>query len=386
VDKHVSKATDATLSVQVERGLSFINPFFAGVNSMVSRRISSAALAETSQTDFALPDAVADGYDIDQERLALRAFMNSEQLDTADPRYSRVVELERREGDLKRLVDDHQSRDGAEIDVPYQEAVSVRSTLGKLADETEDSMLLHTRDSSRLFVGRAVAPGEKGYGQSGGKKVGAALRAIWYLSGSDNPYADYALIEANNRMAELSRDLDTAVSEMEDQLARLRRRGLEFSILRAEPPVKVVLGFRSPYGYSVVTLLSTFDYYTRVAKTMVRKDQWSDKEGYDHIFSMTRRCRSIFERVVWFQRYLMRDELRPMSRADWLPQAADDARKRVAAAVGIFGELPREVFNGSVAPRHSRRKLDLSDEELRLLNAVPLVAEDEPAAQAVALV
>ena len=42
----------------------------------------------------------------------------------------------------------------------------------------------------------------------------------------------------------------------------------------------------------------------------------------------------------------------------------------------MFGELPREVFNGQLTPRHSRRRLDLSEEELRLLDEVPLAGAD----------
>ena len=80
--------------------------------------------------------------------------------------------------------------------------------------------------------------------------------------------------------------------------------------------------------------------------------------------------------MIWLQRYLMKEDLRPLSRSDWLPTSDDSARKRVLAAVALFGELPREVFNGSVMPRHSRRRLDLSDEELRLLDAVPLAGSD----------
>ncbi len=45
--------------------------------------------------------------------------------------------------------------------------------------------------------------------------------------------------------------------------------------------------------------------------------------------------------------------------------------------MAIFGELPREVFNGQLSPRHSRRRLDLSEEELRLLDAVPLAGADQ---------
>lgn len=318
----------------------------------------------------------ADGYDINGERVALQDMVDADDLNELDPRYARYVELERREAQLKQKKTEFRSRDGAEPEVDSREASMVKSQLGRLTDEEEDLMFLHTRESSRLFMGRMVEPGTQGYGQSGAKKVGAALRAVWYMSGNDNPYADFALIETNTRLSQMVQDLNLQTEDLGNRLAQLKKRGLSFSVLRADPPVKVVLGFRSPYGYAVVNLVSTFDYFVRVVKTMVRKDLLTDREGYAAIYTATRRCRSIFERVIWFQRYLMRDELRPLSRSDWLPTTDDQAQKRVLAAVQLFGELPREVFNGSLMPRHSRRRLDLSDEELRLLDAVPLAGVD----------
>jgi integrating conjugative element protein (TIGR03761 family) len=319
-----------------------------------------------------------DRYDIEGERAALKDLIDSEDLEqaTLDPRYARFVELERREDLLREARKTHQLRGGADSEFGDREAEMIRTGLGKLTDEETDSMSLHTRDASRLFIGRMPEPGTGGLPQSSGKKVGAALRAVWYLSANDNPYADFALIDATARMARQIQRMNEATEEMEGRLATLRQRGLNFSVLRADPPVTVELVFRSPYGYSVVNLISTFDYHVRVVKTLVRKDVLSDDEGHALLHTQARRCRGIFERVVRFQRYLMREELRPLSRLDWLPTADGQARKRVQAAVGIFGELPREVFNGSLKPRHSRRQIVLTEQELRMLNEVPLSGGD----------
>ena len=344
----------------------------------------TGAASVTVNKPVAPPFAVSAGspfpdrYDIESERLALKDLIDAEEFDkvVSDQRYPRYIELERREELLRQDRKTHELRDGAESVVEYREAGLIRTALGKLTDEEVDSMSLHTRESSRLFMGRQVEPGKQGYGQSGGKKVGAALRAVWYLSGNDNPYADFALIEATTRN---SADSGTGPADAGDggQAGPASASGLNFSVLKADPPVTVELGFRSPYGYSVVNLISVFDYHVRVVKTMVRKDLMSDKDGYAALYTQTRRCRSIFERVIWFQRYLMREELRTMSRLDWLPTADEEARKRVQAAVAIFGELPRDVFNGAATPRHSRRRLDLSDQELRMLDEVPLAGADQ---------
>ena len=53
-------------------------------------------------------------------------------------------------------------------------------------------------------------------------------------------------------------------------------------------------------------------------------------------------------------------------------------------AVALFGEVPRPVFTGANAPRHTRRRVKLTDAELRLLEQASLSVEQEslePAAE-----
>jgi len=204
----------------------------------------------------------------------------------------------------------------------------------------------------------------------GGKRVAAALRSIWYLSGNDNPYADWALIDTGERIQQLKVALDELGRECELRLQDAARKGLIFSILKSREPVSLELGFRSPYGYTVASLIVEFDYRVRQVKTLVRKDLMTDDEGRQRIREVTRKIRGVFETPVRFERYLIRQELRDLSRTDWLPGANTEAGKRVKAVTGIFGELPKAVFTGDVAPRHSRRRVNLSEQELALLQKV----------------
>ena len=50
----------------------------------------------------------------------------------------------------------------------------------------------------------------------------------------------------------------------------------------------------------------------------------------------------------------------------------------VRAAVARFGELPRKVFTGVEAPRHSQRRVTPTAAELRLMQQVSLGADAEP--------
>ena len=62
----------------------------------------------------------------------------------------------------------------------------------------------------------------------------------------------------------------------------------------------------------------------------------------------------------------------PLSRRDFLPSADEVARQRMHIAVTLFGEVPRTVFTGDEAPRHSQRRITPMPAELQLLRQVSL--------------
>ncbi len=239
--------------------------------------------------------------------------------------------------------------------------------IGALVDEAPDTMALHTREAYRLFVGRPFDVARQRDPIIGGRRVAAALRAIWHLSGNDNPYADWVLVDIGERINEIGISLQRETQRGEDQLSAFKRRGLTFSVVQSSVPQRVELGFRSPYGYAVADLVVRYDYFNRVIKTLVRKDLLPDRDGRSLIYSYTRRLRGMFEEPVRFERWLMRDELRPLSRHDFLPAAEVEATKRVQAVMALFGAVPRDVFTGARVPRHSKRRIELTAQELKLL-------------------
>jgi hypothetical protein len=146
-------------------------------------------------------------------------------------------------------------------------------------------------------------------------------------------------------------------------------------------PKTVELGFRSPYGYATAEAIVEFDYYVRMIKTLIHKDRMSDDEGRAAIRELGRELRALFLEPIRWERHLLREELRPLSRSDFLPGADELAHQRVRGVVALFGEVPRKVFTGVQAPRHTRRRVKLSEAELRLLEQASLTAvEDSPQA------
>ncbi|MFP3562949.1 PFL_4669 family integrating conjugative element protein [Paraburkholderia sp. SIMBA_030] len=363
---------------------------FAGSSTVQIATSSTAIDQSVDAFSRSLASPFADGYDLDTERAILAHLIADGDPDPADPLFGRYQLLLEREEALNHMREAHSLRQGSDPLVRPHEAQEI-SRIGQLGSDGADRMRLHTRDAMRLFLGRSVVPGEQApqhRPMAGGRRVAAALRALWSLSGNDNPYADWKLIEIADRIAGIRR-----ANELEQQHARqlldaAREKGLEYSVLQSREPAQVSLGFGSPYGYMIVMLLVELDYLVRLVRSAVLRDLLSSTDGFRRIGSAKHRCLSVFHFAVHCQRVLTRAELLPLSRVDFLPNADAAARQRIEAARALLGALPRDVFAGTREPRHSRRRVSrLSDAELRLLDSVPLSGDGAvPEAAAAALV
>lgn len=325
----------------------------------------------------------ADGYSATAEREALADLLASESPDENDPRYARLLMLEEREQQLRQLDATHKLRMGAESVVTMQEALSMRQ-LGSLVDEQADSMTLHTKEGYRLFMGRARDPQGTYAAIVGGKRIASALKSLWMLTGIDNPYADWALARHEQNLALMTDRLERETQAGAAALDAMKHKGLSYAVLVSSAPKQLSLGFKSPYGYAIAELVVTYDYFIRVQKTLERKNLRSDDQVRKAVQELTRFIRRHFNETARFERWLLRPELKDLSRADFLPGAASDCDKRVEAAVAIFGPVPAEVFAGRLTPRHSRRRQQLTPQERRLLQEVSasLAAAEASAADA----
>ena len=267
-----------------------------------------------------------------------------------------------------------------DLDVPDATGTG-NAKLGQLADAVPDTMTLHTREAYRIFTGRAAEAAGKLPAIPGGRRFAAVLKSIWHLSANDNPYADWILIRMYAGLVAIRAHLGRVIKAREEAIAALRRKGLTLAVMGSRSPKTVELGFRSPYGYATAKAIVEFDYYVRMIKTLIHKDRLSDEEGRAAIRELGRELRALFAEPIRWERNLLREELRALSRSDFLAGADELARQRVRAVVALFGEVPRPVFTGAEAPRHTRRRVKLSEAELRLLQQASLAA-DEPSPQA----
>ena len=333
------------------------------------------ALGFTSNSSVPFPispdSPFTDGYDIASERDALVDLVNSETPDPSDPRWSRLVELRARERELLNA-----GQRGAPRVARQSGAASTARQFGQLVDATPDTMALHTKQAYRLFTGRLEDKTAKLPSITGGRRFAAIMKSVWHLSANDNPYADWILIRTYDRLLDIRSALGRAIAAQEQTIDLLKRRGLALSVMASRSPQSVDLGFRSPYGYATAELIVQFDYCVRMVKTLVHKDRMSDEEGRVAIYTVGRDIRALFLEPIRWERNLLRDELLPLTRGDFLAVADEKGRQRVRAAIALFGEVPRRIFTGQEAPRHSRRRVKLNQAELRLLREAALGADE----------
>lgn len=309
-----------------------------------------------------------DGYSIRLEETALAEFLASPDRmgNEADPEWDRYAELVDRKDRLALEKARFHTRKGAEAVVEAKEFFGF-AELGPLVDDEDDCMEVHTMEAYRMFMGRAREPGTQVQPITGGKRIASALRQLWALTAKDNPYADWALLRYEEAMADLNRRLEREVRAAEALIKQQEAHGLKLSVLKSSAPKMLSLGFKSPYGYAVASLLTSFDLYVRLQKTLARKHLQSDEQVRAAITAITRSVRRVFNETARFDRWLMREEVRDLARIDFTPAADEAGRKRVAYATGVFGTVPSQVYACQLQPRHSRRRLQITSAERQLL-------------------
>ena len=240
---------------------------------------------------------------------------------------------------------------------------------GRLGGQAVDTMTLHTREAWRLFVGRPADAARRTAAIPGARRCAAALRAVWMLSAHDNPYADWFLVRAHEDLSEVRAQIEQGIAARQEEFDRLGLRGLNLSVIAASQPMTVELGFGSPYGYAAAQAVMAFDMHVRMVLSLVRRDRLSDEAGHAAIAQPRRRLRRLFLESTSWERGLRRDELLPLSRRDYLPDADEAAQARVRAAVALFGDVPQPVLMGQVRPRHSLGRRAQQPGDLRQLKA-----------------
>jgi len=312
-----------------------------------------------------------DGYSLAGERKALADILDADGAE-GDPRWPRVLEFERREREFEEAQARYSQRQGAEDAVTYAEATAFKY-LGNLVNDDRDTMVVHTLEAYRLFIGRTSSPDGRLPAIPGGKRQASALRVLWLQTTQDNPYADWGLLLHEQATARLRKLLADHIDECGERIRALAARGLALTLQVSARPETLELGFRSPYGYGVCELIVDYDLFVRYMKTLARKNQISDEVARTKLRETNRQIRGAWNEVVRFERVLMRPEFREVSRADFLPGADATARARAEGIQQLLPGLPAEIFDGTLVPQHRRRRPWTEEERASMRTAAALL-------------
>lgn len=320
----------------------------------------------------------SDGYSIDKETAYLADFIRAGAPES-DLRYDRYVELLDRRERLTIMQAERADRRGADVLVSSQDA-QVADDLGGLVDDGVDQMVVHTIEALRMFQGRSRDPSAGTNPIIGGKRVASSLRNLWLLTSNSNPYADWALVRHEQGVKNIQRHLDAEVQKCEDVLKDQLRRGLSFNVVASSQPATLNLGFRSPYGYDIAKLISSYDFFVRLQRTLQRKSLQTDDEARRALQVVSRAMLSAFYGTSRFDRWLSRKEIQPLNRGDWV-SSDPEAIKRLEFVVKTFGPVPSAIYKTEISPAHSRRRYSISDTDRQVLQQVGARLEAEELAE-----
>lgn len=320
----------------------------------------------------------SDGYSISKEEAYLADFIRAGAPES-DLRYDRYVELLDRRERFTIMQAERADRRGADVLVSSQDA-QVADDLGGLVDDGVDQMTLHTIESLRMFQGRSRDPSTGANPIIGGKRVASSLRNLWLLTANNNPYADWALVRHEQTVSNIQRHLDAEVLKCEAALKDQLRRGLSFNVVASSQPATLNLGFRSPYGYDIAKLISSYDFFVRLQRTLQRKSLQTDEEARRALQVVSRAMLSAFYGTSRFDRWLSRKEIQTLNRGDWI-SADPEAIKRLEFVVKTFGPVPSAIYKTAISPSHSRRRYSITEAERQVLQQVGAQLEAEEMAE-----
>jgi integrating conjugative element protein (TIGR03761 family) len=229
-----------------------------------------------------------------------------------------------------------------------------------------NTLQIHTQNAYWLLMGQQ---GETSSETAGGAAAASALRKLWMLTATDNPYADWALVLQDRAFNELNEVLWVGEADALGQLRKLRDRGLGMEIMTSNAPATLNLTVQSPYGFSIALQTANFDRFVRIVRALSRQQIRSMDEASREIRTVARALHDSYLVALKFQRLLMSDALANLSRADFLASADPAATQRAELARALLGEVPVEIMSGDLSPGYSRRPQRLEVAQKQVLHA-----------------
>lgn len=311
-----------------------------------------------------------DRYDITSEKMALAdIFEGGEDVSETDERYGRFMMLVERMELLDRMAANEQQRSHADSAVSDKVARGMVSIGSLQASETE-TVALQTREAYRMLIGRK--PENNRHGLPSGIRAAGAVREVLQLSYSENPYADVALIQFEQRIEVVRQRIKNAINDFEAKKNEDRKRGLNYNWLISASVGHVSIGFKSAYGYMISDMLLDYDEFVRKIKTLESRGRLTSDEADKIKHMIGTAVRSVFHYIMSARRMLQMQQLKGLTRKNFLPGASEEQVKQIIAANTLLGKIPREVLTGQIIPSIHRGQHRFNEKELKLLEVAEL--------------
>lgn len=222
-----------------------------------------------------------------------------EGLEMTFPYYTRLKEYESHEMCLLQELEKQtpkRARRKVVIDLDQIEIFPDRNSqflsMGTLTTSEVDSVQLHTKQATRLWYGMPRTTTNK-FGYPGVMAAISAMYKIVSTSRNDNPFADHALIEIEQKISSAVETLVVEEQKVTTTLAALEKRGIKLNLLSSDEPLSIPLEFSHPYGYLLIQALVQYDYVVRQILTLGMKSIITKKTESDAIHFCTKQFRSL---------------------------------------------------------------------------------------------
>jgi len=237
---------------------------------------------------------------------------------------------------------------------------------GALRSQT--SMEIQTRQAQRLVYGRRADGGKPAI--FGLLRFGTMLRPIWEGAATDDPWADWCLVQIERDLLEAREALEALMAQTQKQLNSLP--AMDVAVAQSVEPVKVDLTFTSPYAFMGAYLLADYDVLVRSVLT----------GRHVGLFD-----RDTAERTLREGGRIVRRAFNTAQGYKYLGVCREDVRQatqKAARASEMLGSLPQEVIDGTLRAAHAPDIRPVSNKPSSLLGdddaAMDELLDEEPKA------
>jgi len=235
---------------------------------------------------------------------------------------------------------------------------------GALRSQT--SMEIQTRQAQRLVYGRRADGGKPAI--FGLLRFGTMLRPIWEGAATDDPWADWCLVQIEHDLLEAREALEALMAQTQKQLNSLP--AMDVAVAQSVEPVKVDLTFTSPYAFMGAYLLADYDVLVRAVLT----------GRHVGLFD-----RDTAERTLREGGRIVRRAFNTAQGYKYLGVCREDVRQgtqKAARAAEMLGSLPQAVVDGTLRAAHAPDIRPVSNKPSSLLEdddaAMDELLDEEP--------